>query len=186
MSVARKPSYDLQSFVDRMTWFPIVHDTFTRMWAVLVIGVVAGLGMLARWRTLHAGERLLLLWVGLGSLELILHDTGNERRFVFLIPAFVALASLALGRGRALVPAEAAHVPLRRALLALPVIGFAFYVMAGAIVRLAFLYEIRPNVRLAAALAALALAGLLATWPRVPRWLGRDAGRRTPASPWPC
>ena len=29
------------------------------------------------------------------SLELLLHDVGNERRFVFLIPAFTALAALA-------------------------------------------------------------------------------------------
>ncbi|MBA3884822.1 MAG: glycosyltransferase family 39 protein [Acidobacteria bacterium] len=180
MSVTRKPSYDLRSLVNRVTWFPIVHDIFTRMWAVLVVGVAAGLGMLARWRDLHAGERLLLLWVGLGSLELILHDTGNERRFVFLIPAFIALAASALGRGRALLPPQAAEVPLRHALLAAPLIGFAFYMVAGAIVRLAFLYEVQPNVRLAAALAVGATAGLLATWPRIPAWLA--AARWSPAA----
>lgn len=180
MSVTRKPSYDVRSFVSRITWFPIVHDIFTRMWAVLVIGGVAGLGMLARWRTLHAGERLLLLWIGLGSLELILHDTGNERRFVFLIPAFVALAAIGLGRDRSLVHAETARVPLCRAVLALPLVLFAAYVGAGAIVRLAFLYEVGPNVRLAAAMAVVATILLYATWPRVPGWLGRQ--RWSPAA----
>ena len=31
MSVTRKPSYSLKSFIDRASWFPIVHDIFTRM-----------------------------------------------------------------------------------------------------------------------------------------------------------
>ena len=33
MSVTRKPSYDLASVLKRVTWFPILHDTFSRMWA---------------------------------------------------------------------------------------------------------------------------------------------------------
>lgn len=180
MSVTRKPSYTLRAFIDRVSWFPVAHDIFTRMWAVLVIGTAAGLGMLARWRTLHPGERLLLLWIGLGALELILHDTGNERRFVFLIPAFVALAAMALGRDRALVPPEAAAVPRRRALLAAPLLLFAFYLAIGAIVRLAFLYEIGPNVRLAAGLAVVLTVALFATWPRGPVWLSRP--RWSPAA----
>jgi 4-amino-4-deoxy-L-arabinose transferase-like glycosyltransferase len=180
MSVTRKPSYTLRAFIDRISWFPIAHDIFTRMWAVLAIGTCAALGMLVRWRTLHAGERLLLLWLGLGSLELILHDTGNERRFVFLIPALAALAAIVLGRDRALLPAEAAGVPRRRALLAAPLVLFALFVVWGAIVRLAFLYEIRPNVRLAAGLALVTAGLLYATWPRLPAWLSR--GRWRPAA----
>jgi 4-amino-4-deoxy-L-arabinose transferase-like glycosyltransferase len=180
ISITRKPSYTLRALMDRVTWFPILHDIFTRMWAVLVIGTCGALGLLTRWRVLHAGERLLLLWIGLGALELILHDTGNERRFVFLIPAFVALAAIVLGRDRALLPAEAAAVPLRRALLAAPVVFFALFVIWGALVRLAFLYEIRPNVRLAAGLAFLIAGLVFATWPRVPAWLSR--GRWRPAA----
>jgi 4-amino-4-deoxy-L-arabinose transferase-like glycosyltransferase len=177
MSITRKPTYTVRALVDRITWFPILHDIFTRMWAVLVIGTCGVLGLLIRWRTAHPGERLLALWLGLGALELILHDTGNERRFVFLIPAFVALAAIVLGRDRALLPPEAAGVPFRRALLALPLVLFALFVVWGALVRLAFLYEIRPNVRLAAGLA-LVVAGLVfATWPRVPTWLSRGHWR---------
>ena len=39
MSVTRKPSYDLASVLQRVTWFPILHDTFSRMWGVLALGV---------------------------------------------------------------------------------------------------------------------------------------------------
>ena len=98
-----------------MTWFPVLHDLFTRMWFVLALGMTAALGMLARWRELSAGERLLLLWVGLGSAELILHDVGNERRFIFFIPAFVALAAIALGRAR-ILPEGVEHIPRKHAL----------------------------------------------------------------------
>jgi 4-amino-4-deoxy-L-arabinose transferase-like glycosyltransferase len=177
MSITRKPSYTLRAFLDRLTWFPILHDVFTRMWAVLVIGTCGALGMLIRWRVLHAGERLLLLWIGLGALELILHDTGNERRFVFLIPAFVALAAIVLGRDRALLPPEAARIPRQHALLAAPLVLFALFVIWGALVRLGFPYEIRPNVRLAAGLALVTAGLIYATWPRVPAWLGRGHWR---------
>ncbi len=106
MSVTRKPSYDLQSLLNRVTWFPIVHDIFTRMWFTVAIGVVGLVAALARWRTVAPAERLLALWVALGALELLLHDVGNERRFMFFIPALVALTAIVLGRDRRLVPAE--------------------------------------------------------------------------------
>lgn len=170
MSVTRKPSYDLKSLMDRVTWFPILHDLFTRMWFVLAVGAAAAMGMLARWRELPPGERLLLLWVGLGAAELILHDVGNERRFIFFIPALVALAALALAGDRPLMKGVDA-IPRRRALLAAPLVLFAAYVVAGSLVRLAFLYEIRPNVRLAAGIAIVFTAAVYATWPRLPRAL---------------
>ena len=172
MSVTRKPSYTVRALLDRITWFPILHDLFTRSWFVVAVGLTAALGMLARWRALRPAERLLVLWIALGAVELILHDVGNERRFVLFLPPLVALASLALGRG-SLIPAELAGVPRRRALLALPAVLYAAYVIAGSLVRLAFLYEVRPNVRLAAALAAAAATALYGTWPRVPRALSR-------------
>jgi len=178
MSVTRKPSYDLKSLIDRVTWFPVLHDLFTRMWFVLVAGVLALFGTLTRWKTSRAGERLLVLWVALGALELLVHDVGNERRFVFFIPALAALAAIALGSGRPILSAAAAAWSRARALLALPLVAYAAYVLGGAIVRVLFLYEVRPNVRLAAALAVAAATALYATWPRVPRWLSR-----TPVGP---
>jgi len=169
ISVTRKPSYDLKSLIDRATWLPL-QDAFTRTWFVVALGIAYAGGRLATWRELKAGERLLVLWISLGAAELILHDAGNERRFVFFIPAFVALASLALGRLQ-IVPQVLAAVPRARALVALPVVLYAAYFVFGASVRIAFLREISPNVRIAAGLAVAFTAVLFATWPRMPRAL---------------
>jgi hypothetical protein len=169
MSVTRKPTYDLKSLIDRATWLPL-QDAFTRTWFVVAIGVTYAGGLMATWREVKAGERLLVLWIALGAAELILHDAGNERRFVFFIPAFVALASLALGRLQ-ILPRAVAAIPRATALAALPLVLYAAYFVFGASVRIAFLREISPNVRIAAALAILFAAVLVATWPRIPRAL---------------
>ena len=170
MSVTRKPSYDVKSLVDRVSWFPL-QDAFTRTWFVLALAAAYAGGLLARWRELKRGERLLLLWVLLGGAELILHDASNERRFVFFIPALAALASLALGRLQ-ILPSSLEAMPRRRALLALPIVLYGAYVVFASIVRIAFLREISPNVRIAGALALIFAGVLYATWPRLPRALG--------------
>jgi 4-amino-4-deoxy-L-arabinose transferase-like glycosyltransferase len=169
MSVTRKPTYDLKSLIDRATWLPL-QDAFTRTWFVVAIAVTYAGGLMATWRQVKAGERLLVLWIALGAAELILHDAGNERRFVFFIPAFVALASLALGRLQ-ILPRAVAAMPRATALAALPLVLYAAYFVFGASVRIAFLREISPNVRIAAALAIVFAAVLVATWPRIPRAL---------------
>jgi 4-amino-4-deoxy-L-arabinose transferase-like glycosyltransferase len=171
MSVTRKPSYDFRSLVNRVTWFPIVHDIFTRMWFTVVAGVLALLAAVARWRTVPAAERLLVLWIALGTLELLLHDVGNERRFIFFIPALVALTAILLGRDRQVIPTDLAVISRARLLLAFPVVLYSAYVIVGAIGRLAFLYMPGPGVRLSAAIALLATIGLYLTWPRVQRFL---------------
>lgn len=169
MSVTRKPSYDVKSLVDRVSWFPL-QDAFTRTWFVLALAAAYAGGLLSKWRTLRPGERLLLLWVLLGAAELILHDASNERRFVFFIPALAALASLALGQLE-ILPASVAQIPRRRAILALPIVLYGAYVVFASIVRIAFLREISPNVRIAGALAVVFAGVLYATWPRLPRAL---------------
>jgi hypothetical protein len=175
MSVTRKPSYELSAFADRASWFPILHDLFTRMWFVIVVAIMGALTALGRWRELRAPERLLIWWIGLGTLELILHDVGNERRFVFFIPALIGIAAMVLASRREGAPAQLASVPRRVALLALPLVLFALYVIGGGMARVFFLYEIRPGVRIAAAFAVIAAAIIYGTWPRLPRWL---AGQR--------
>jgi len=174
MSVTRKPSYDAAAVLNRLTWFPVLHDLFTRMWLTLAIGATAALGLLVRFRHSSPGERLLVLWVGLGVLELVAHDVGNERRFVFFIPPLIGLASILLGRECRLLPPYVANIPRARALLAAPLLAYMLYVLAGSAVRLAFLYEIRPNVRLGAALAVAATIAIYTTWPRVPRALSQS------------
>ena len=174
MSVTRKPAYGIDALADRLSWFPILHDLFTRMWFVIVVAIGGALTSLARWREIRAPERLLLLWIGLGAIELVIHDVGNERRFVFFIPAAIALAAIVLAGRREGAPAALARVPLQRALVAVPLVLFAFYVAAGGLVRVAFLYEIRPGVRLAAAVALAGTAIVYATWPKLPAWLARQ------------
>lgn len=174
MSVTRKPSYTVKALVDRLSWFPIVHDVFTRMWFTVLVAAVAVAGWLARLRDTNPGERLLIAWLGLGALQLVLHDVGNERRFVYLIPALIAIAALALGRDGRLLPAHVTTLPGRWRLAALPLVLAAAYLVCGGLVRLAFLYDIRPSVRWSA-LAAVALTALVyATWTRTTRLL---AGR---------
>jgi 4-amino-4-deoxy-L-arabinose transferase-like glycosyltransferase len=175
MSVTRKPSYDVRSLLNRVTWFPIVHDIFTRMWFTVVVGVVGVFGALGRWRAVPPPERLLVLWVGLGTLELVLHDVSNERRFIFFIPALVALASIVLGRERRFVPEDLAAMPRRTALVAVPIVFYGLYVTVGALARLTALYDPGPGVRRGAAAALLCTIVIYATWPRLPKIL---AGRQ--------
>ena len=181
MSITRKPSYDVASLLNRVTWFPILHDVFTRMWLELALGIAGAFAVALRLRQAQAGERLLVLWLALGTLELLLHDVGNERRFVFFIPALAALAAVLLGGQRTLLPPALAALSRRRALLAAPVVAYALYVLSGAAARVAFLYQVSPNVRIAAAIAVVLTAAIYLTWPRVPvalsagRWSGRAA-----------
>jgi len=180
ISVTRKPAYDLRSVMDRVSGFPILHDVLTRSWLVIVVATIGGLASLARWRTLVPPERLLLGWLAIGTLELLVHDVGNERRFVFLIPAAVAVAALVLGGRRALAGPELARLTRAQAAVALPVAAYGFYVMAGAVVRVFRLYEISPNVRLAAGVALAATLLLYAFWPRVASWAATE--RWSPAA----
>ena len=185
MSVTRKPSYDAASLITRVTWFPILHDTFSRMWPALCLGMFGAWSIVPRWRAASDGERLLVLWVAVGSLELLIHDVGNERRFIFLIPALVALASLVIARG-SLLAGEAAAVGRSRLMLALPVLLYAAYVLLGPLTRLAYLDQVHASVlkmpvRLAAAGAMILTAAIIAAWPRLShslaavRWGARTA-----------
>lgn len=182
MSVTRKPSYTLKAFVDRASWLPIVHDFFTRMWLTAILAGAALISRLPRWRTRPPAVRLFMLWIGFGVAELILHDVGNERRLIFLIPALVGLAALLLGSDRRLLPQGVAELPRARALLAAPVLLYLLYVLIGAVVRLAFLYETRPGVRIAALLATLLGSAIYLTWPRIPAWLSAQRWSATAAA----
>lgn len=173
MSVTRKPSYDLGSIVMRVSWFPILHDVLTRMWLVAAVAAFAWLTRLVSWRQIGPSERLLTLWVGVGVAELLFHDVGNERRFVFLIPALVALAALTLVRDRALLPTWVPAWSRARALIVLPIAAYLLYVVCGSFVRLAFLYEVRPAVRVSAGVAVAALAAGWWGWRRLSPWLSR-------------
>jgi hypothetical protein len=168
MSVTRKPSYDIASLVMRLSWFPVIHDTFSRMWFALALGMFGAWGIAVRWRQASGAERLLLLWLTAGCLELLVHDVGNERRFVFLIPVLIALTSLVLGRGT-LLPPDAARVSRRSLFLISPLLLYSAYIVLGPLTRLPFLEQIRSNVfrmpvRTGAVAAVVLVAALLLGW----------------------
>jgi 4-amino-4-deoxy-L-arabinose transferase-like glycosyltransferase len=179
MSVTRKPSYDPSALLLRLSWFPILHDTFSRMWPALCAGLLGAWGIVTEWRRASDGERLLVLWVAVGSLELLIHDVGNERRFVFLIPALVALTGIVLARG-SLLPAAARSISRRQFLLALPLILYSAYVLLGPLTRVAYLEQVyahalRMPVRLAAGGAVILTAVLIASWPTVAKGMSTGA-----------
>lgn len=178
MTVTRKPAYGLRDLIDRASWLPIVQGFFSRMWLVVVGAALAIVGIVARWRTARPAERLLVLWMLVGLLELTIHDSGNERRYVMFIPALIALAALLAGSGAAWLPAGAAAArPASRALAA-PIVLLLGYLVAGSLVRLPWLEQIQAGhfatpVRLTAFLALALTALLLLRWRSVTGWMAR-------------
>ena len=172
MSVTRKPEFSVKAFADRASWIPIVHDFFTRMWLILILALLAVAVLAGRWREAVPAERLLVWWLILGFAELVVHDSGNERRFVMFVPALAGLSAVVLAR-----PAPFASVadPPRGArwLAVIPLLAAA-YLVVGSIVRLAFLYEVKPGVRLSAAIAVGLTSLILWRWQEVCRWLSRQ------------
>jgi len=175
MSVLRKPDYDLRHFVDRASWLPIVESFFMRMWLVLAAACLSLAAVVARWRTARPAERLLVLWVLIGLLELVIHDSGNERRYVMFIPALIALAALLVGRDAPILPADLLQRRWSR-VLAIPLLLLLGYLVAGAAARVVYLDEIARNsfhhvVMHSAALAVVGTALVVWQWQRVVGWL---------------
>lgn len=162
----RRSASGIGVIIDRASWLPIIHDFFTRMLVLTWVSVAGVVVTLFAWHRRPMGERLLWLWLVLGVAELILQDTGNERRFVFLIPAMAGTTALVLARDFRLLPAGASTISPARLWWAAPAVAYGLYVAWGAVARLPYLYEVRPGVRLAAALALVSLAGLIAGWRR--------------------
>jgi hypothetical protein len=86
------------------------------------------------------------------------------------------MAALVLSERRLLPPAVATASRTWR-LLMIPVVLYSLYIAAGALVRLPFLYQVRPGVRLAAAVAVACALALYVRWPTATRWLTQG--------PWP-
>jgi len=162
---ARRSQTGLTALTDRASWFPVVHQFFSRQWLLTVTALV-GLGStLVSIRRASPAERLLALWFLLGAFELVVHDLGNERRYVFLIPAMAGLAALALDRER-LFPARLAEWPRAHVVLALPAILAGAYLVTGSVSRQFLWPDISASVRSAALVSTVAAALLVAFWPR--------------------
>ena len=176
MSVTRKPAYSIRAVMDRASWIPIVHDFFTRMWLVTGVAALGIATVVARWRSAQPAERLLVLWVLLGLAELVVHDSGNERRYIMFIPALIGLFSVVVARRESLFPASLA-VGRRTRWAAIPLVLLLTYIVFGSVARLAFLYQIRPAVRLSAALAVAATIAVFVGWRTLAAWLSRQTIR---------
>jgi 4-amino-4-deoxy-L-arabinose transferase-like glycosyltransferase len=175
MSVVRKPDYAIRSLVDRASWLPIVHDFFMWMWPMLAAAVVQILRIVLVWRTAKPAERLLVLWVVVGLVELIIHDSGNERRYVMFIPAIAALGAMLIARTGSTASNAAGSTSHRRWLL-LPLIAYLGYLVAGSLLRGAFLSEIHAGhlhrvVQLSAAAGGMTAVLALIRWKSVRPWL---------------
>lgn len=176
MSVTRKPSYGFHDLLRRASWLPVVSDFFTRMWLVVVAAAAAIATLAARWRTTKPATRLLVLWVVAGLLELVVHDSGNERRYVLFIPALVALAALLVTSREPVLPASLARARLGARLAALPLVLALGYLVLGSLLRLGFLAQVAAGsfhvvVRLAAVAAVALAAVVLAAWRPLIGWL---------------
>jgi hypothetical protein len=143
------------------------------MWLITATAALGLAAIAARWRSARPPDRLLAWWVLLGFAELVVHDSGNERRYVMLIPALAGLAALVLGHSQAagLLPER---IGRRARWMALPfVLGLA-YLVGGGLARLAFLYEVRPGVHLSAAVALGVGLLIVWRWKAVYGWLSRQ------------
>ena len=185
MSVERKPTYDLSNLIDRASWLGTSEDIFTRMWPLLVAAGLAIVGVFSRWRDAKPAERLLVLWMLVGWLELVVHDSSTERRYVMFVPAVIALASLLLGANASMVSLRAAAASWRARLLTLPVWLALAYVTIGSGLRPFLLgapdseHQYSALVRTAAALAVLVVAATLTWWPAVSRALSGETVNRS-------
>jgi 4-amino-4-deoxy-L-arabinose transferase-like glycosyltransferase len=180
MSVTRKPSYALSALVDRASWLPLVHDSFTRMWMVLVAAALASLALVARWRVTTPPQRLLVLWLLLGLLELIVHDAGNERRYIMFVPVLIALASVIIGSASVLTAANHRG----RHWLLFPLAALLTYLVVGSLLRLVFLADVKAGqlqqtVRLSALISLVIAAIVVTQLGVILRWLSQQRGSAT-------
>lgn len=182
MSVTRKPEYSVGALADRASWLPIVQSLFSRMWLELVAGSLGLMAIIATWWRARPAERLLVLWVALGLLELVVHDAGNERRYVMFIPAFIAAACVcAAGR-----PGDGIDGVLRPRLArgwfetaaVWPSMLALAYLVVGSALRPFFIADIEAGVlsnvvRLSGLVAVLVVAALALGRRRAFAWLVR-------------
>ena len=182
MSVTRKPAYTIGALVDRATWLPVVQSLFSRMWPVIALGCLALVSVLSRARRAGRAERLLVWWILIGLAELVVHDSGNERRYVMFIPPFIALASLWADDAREIVTREFVTTGVVARLIGAALVAVGVYLTAGSALRPIFLADVDAGilklpVRIAAAAAIITAAVVLLRWSGV---VGALRGRRLP------
>jgi 4-amino-4-deoxy-L-arabinose transferase-like glycosyltransferase len=164
---SRRSSMGLGALVDRASWFPVVHGFFARQWLLGVASLCGLAAILVRYRRAGSGERLLVLWFLLGAFELVLHDLGNERRYVFLIPPMICLAALLLIRDRRILPEEVGTWSRAQVARTAPLLLAGWYVIFGSLARQFLMPDIRTSVRISGLAAVVAAAVIAVMWPRL-------------------
>ncbi len=164
---SRRSSMGVGPLLDRASWFPVIHEFFARQWLLSVASLVGLSAVLARYGRATPGERLLASWFLLGTVELVLHDLGNERRYVFLTPAMIGLAALLLIGDRRLLPPSVGTWSRRQIARVVPLLVAGLYLCFGSVTRQFLMPDIRMSVRIAAVAAVVAAALLVATWTRL-------------------
>jgi hypothetical protein len=114
--------------------------------------------------------------VCLGLLELTVHNSGNERYYMMLTPALIALAATLAGSGAPWLPARLASASIKWKVLILPLVLVLGYLVAGTIVRNAFPDELaegvyKSTVRISAGLSVLVALILVVWWRRAVTWM---------------
>jgi 4-amino-4-deoxy-L-arabinose transferase-like glycosyltransferase len=180
MSVARKPEYTLEAFKNRATWLPLVQDFFLWMWPIFAAAALAIVDIAARGRQARPAERLLALWVLIGLLELVVHDSGNWRRYVMFIPALIALGVLWMNRRAGQAARDEPSRPVRASMgtrwFAAPLVCALAYLVIGSLVRVMLAGDVRAGlfsttVQVSAGASLLLAAAVFLAWGSVSRWL---------------
>ncbi len=181
MSVTRKPEYSLHALLVRASWLPLVHDFFSWMWPLLVFACIGIVNVVIRWGSARPAHRLLVLWVVVGLIELIVHDSGNERRYVMFLPALIALAALWLVPFPGVSSSSDAIQP-RKLWVVVPLLLGLGYLVAGSLVRVAFLEQIHAGhlhttVVISTAAASLGVLLMFVRWRSWLAWLAVGRSR---------
>jgi len=170
---SRRSSMSVGALLDRASWFPVVHGFFARQWLLSVASLCGLASILVGYRRATFGERLLVLWFLLGAFELVLHDLGNERRYVFLIPPMVCLAALLLVRDRRVLPETVGTWSRAQVGRMVPLLLAGLYVVFGSLARQFLMPDIRMSVRIAGLAAVVTAAVMTVMWPRLGQTLVR-------------
>ena len=112
-----------------------------------------------------AGERLLVSVGWARRFELLVHDVGNERRFMFFIPALVALTALVLGAIAGSCPRPSPNIG-RQSQIAAPFSSMPLYVVVGALSGSRLCTNSGPGVRLGGGPGGRVHALVYGAWPR--------------------
>jgi hypothetical protein len=158
------------------------------MWPVFVVGMCGAFAIAVNWRRRAPAERLLLLWLLIGLAELVVHDSGNERRYVMFVPVVIALATIALApRGTSDVASAASRGSVER-VAGTVLLAALVYMVAGSGMRILLSERVTAgdlSLAVRASTAVALLGASIVAW----KWnatIGRLANVRLAAGMMPA